>query len=133
MGIDRATGGNSPRWCVCVEVSVMEHVPRDVLAAWMAVESYANAEGECWPDNRMLARRMGVASVTSAQRALLKLAEYGLLKRIDRGGNRRRLVLLRRTSEPMSGAEWASLMERGEARTQTRTAPLSMLDVAPLE
>jgi hypothetical protein len=24
-------------WCVPVAVSVMEHLPRDVLAAWMAV------------------------------------------------------------------------------------------------
>jgi hypothetical protein len=132
MGIDRKAEGTSPSvervWCVCTSISVLEHVPRDVLAAWMAVESFADATGECWPDNKTLAKRMGVGSVRAAQRATLKLIEYGILKRQDQGGNRRSMTLLRRTSSPISAAEWASLQERGEARTMQRTDPLSMFD-----
>jgi hypothetical protein len=124
MSIDRNTRGTSPpEWCVYVCVSVLEHVPRDVLAAWMAVESFADASGECWPDNATLAKRMCVGSVRAAQRATLKLVEYGILKRHDQGGNRRSLTLLRRTSKPISSAEWASLQERGEARQEQRTDP----------
>lgn len=119
-------------WKVCVCVSVMTHVPRDVLAAWMAVESYADASGRCWPDNRTLLARMGVGSKRSAQRALLKLEEYGIVRRDDQGGNRRTLTLLRRTSTPITATEWASLSERGEARTEQRAgrldAPIKGLD-----
>lgn len=111
-------------YCVRVDVSVLECVPRDVLACWMAVESYADINGQCWPDNRTLARRMGVNSVSSVQRAVLKLIEYGVVKRHDQGGNRRKLVLLRRTSAPITPAEWAVLQERGEARQETRTGHL---------
>jgi hypothetical protein len=135
MGIDRKAEGTSTsverEWCVCTSISVLEHVPRDVLAAWMAVESYADANGQCWPDNRTLAKRMSVG-IKSAQRSLLKLEEYGIVKRHDQGGNRRSLTLLRRTSSPISAAEWASLQERGEARTMKRTNPLSMFDHVPL-
>ena len=135
MSIDRKTGGASPperEWCVCVAASVMEHVPRDVLAAWMAVESYANPKGVCWPDNRALAKRMGVSSVASVQRALLKLQEYGILNRHERGGNRRTLTLLRRTRSPITAAEWAVLSERGESRQEERVHPMNFLDRAPL-
>lgn len=120
MSIDHKAGGPSRGWCVRVDVSVLEHVPRDVLAAWMAIESFANASGASWPENVTLARRMGVGSVRAARRALLKLVEYGILERIDLGGNHRQLQLRRRTSQPITAAEWAVLMERGEARVQTR-------------
>jgi hypothetical protein len=123
MGIDKKATGPSGGWCVHVNVSVMEHVPRDVLSAWMAVESFASRTGECWPDNKTLAKRMDVGSVRAAQRAVLKLIEYGIVKRVDQSGNRRLLVLLRRTAHPITGAEWASLQERGEARTEQRTDP----------
>jgi hypothetical protein len=123
MSIDRNTEAASQPvrgWCVNVAVSVLEHVPRDVVSAWMSVESFADRSGECWPDNATLAKRMDVGSVRSARRALLKLVEYGILKRFDQGGNRRKLVLLRRAFNPITGPEWASLLERGEARTHTR-------------
>ena len=125
---DRPSAGAG--WCVCVDVTVLEHVPRDVLIAWMAVESFADRKGQCWPDNRALCERMQVGSVRAAQRVILKLIEYGIVRRIDQGGNRRKLVLLRRTSAPMTSAEWAVLQERGEARTETRTNPLRLLDEA---
>lgn len=124
MNIDREADGPSREWCVPVSISVLEHVPRDVLAAWMAIESYADRKGRCYPDNRMLARRMGVKAVSSVQRAVLKLEEYGIVRRHDQGNNRRLLVLLRRTSAPITGAEWAVLSERGEARGQARTGHL---------
>lgn len=119
--IDQKPCGNPQEWRVCVSVSVLEHVPRDVLSAWMAVESFANKNGECYPDNTTLARRAGVGSIRACQRIVLKLEEYGILRRLDQGGNRRKLILLRRTADPISGAEWAVMMERGEARTETRT------------
>lgn len=131
MGIDQTAQGASPlgrEWCVSVCVSVLEHVPRDVLSAWLAVESFADAKGVCWPDNKTLARRMDVGSVRAAQRAMLKLQEYGILKRHDQGGNRRAMTLLRRTAEPITATEWASLQERGEARTETRKTPSRILD-----
>lgn len=111
-------------WCVRVSVSVLNVVPRDVLNAWMACESYQRSNDSFWPDNQNLCVAMGVRASSSARRLLGRLERLGILERHLAEGNRRTLRLRRRTSDPITPGEWAEMELMAEAAEVTETAPI---------
>lgn len=126
--IDRPGKVSSPsprEWCVRVAVSVVQVVPKDLLNAWVACETFQRGESHFWPDNRALAVRMGVGPITSVQRLLLRLERLGILERRYAAGNRRMLVLRRRTSEPITPGEWSRMELRAELLNELGQAPLA--------
>ena len=66
---------------------------------------------------------MGVRQITSAQRLLLRLEDLGILERCYHPENRRKLILLRRTGDPLTPEEWAEMKKSAEARRESRRAP----------
>jgi hypothetical protein len=124
MSIDRQTGATkAPEWCVRVAVSVIQHVPTDVLRPWMICEAYQRANASFWPDNRAIGAQLGLERVTSVQRVLLHLEDLGIVEREDLGGHNRRIRLLRRTHEPITPAEWSEMEAHAEARVSSRRRP----------
>jgi hypothetical protein len=119
-GIGREAGGTSPpaevEWSVHLALSVYQIVPYSVLSGWIAVETFvrANESHACWPGNRALAERMQVGSVNAAQAIVLRLEDHGILERHDQGGNNRVIRLHRRTSQPITSAEWSAMVARAD-------------------
>jgi hypothetical protein len=109
-------------WCVRVAISVADLVPAALLRAWIVVEGFCRDQPSCWPGNKALAARLGVGTVRAAQAVLEQLEDYGLAERRQLEGNRRVIVLIRRTAEPLTAAEWRALVERAERRAAGRSA-----------
>jgi DNA-binding MarR family transcriptional regulator len=126
MSIDRPGSGLEGRsgpaeWCVPVCVSVAEHVPSAILRTWIVVETFARGQAACWPSNKALAARLGVKP-RAAQRAVDVLEDHGIAQRRPMPGNRRSIVLIRRTSQPMAAVEWRALADRAERLATGRVA-----------
>lgn len=102
-------------WCVHVATSVLQNVERELIAAWMACESFQRSNAYFYPCNRSLAIRMGVSQVRSAQRLLARLEALGILERKLLPGNHRVLSLRRRISEPITPGQWAAMQLGVEA------------------
>jgi hypothetical protein len=121
MDIGERGSNTSPReWHVRVATSVLQIVPKDILSAWLACEAFQRNHDHFWPDNRALAVIMGVGPVTSVQRLLAKLEDLTILERVQGDGNHRRLILRRRTVQPITPGEWSTLEFHAESRRRER-------------
>ncbi len=108
-------------WCVPVAGSVIENVPMAILRNWMIVEGFARDQPECWPSNKAVAARMGV-NRRASQLAIEALEDHGIVVRKLMPGNHRSMLLVRRTSQSLSAAEWKTMAERAERRAAGRIA-----------
>jgi len=126
MKIGKKAGEAPPsppgEWRVSVAVSVLAHVPNEVLRAWLAVEAHARDKAECWPSNRALMSLMGVGSIRVVQGLLEKLSDHGIAVRRAMPGNRRILVLVRRTAAELSKVEWDAMVDQAERHAAGRKA-----------
>jgi hypothetical protein len=108
-------------WCVRVSISVLENVPAPILRNWMIVEGFARDQPECWPSNKALAARFGV-KVRYAKYIIESLEDHGVIVRRLMPGNRRTIVMARRTATGLSATEWAGMVKLAERRAAGRVA-----------
>ena len=124
MGIDiESPQAKGPEWRIHLSVSVVQHIPPDVLRAWLICEAYQRNNAHFWPDNRAIGAQLGLERVTSVQRVLLHLEDLGIIARDDKGGHHRHIRLLRRTAAAITPSEWNQMEARAETRIASRRRP----------